>query len=362
MNIIPRSKFIWALGGRSYSGNPRFLLNYILQNHKEITAFWLTRNKKLAKQLRAQGLPSYYDRSILGVFYAIRAKYYFYTHICANELSKKYSSGAVAVNLWHGIGIKTIEGTMGRRPKNNDQGSYYMLSTTAQMNKKYCESFLISETQCMPFGTPRNDHFFKDKSTQRSYLKKNSKKEYDLIRLLEKYTKVFIYLPTFRDSINEKAVDQSMDYAMTNQYLEKNNQILLLKPHLSSQYEKSLHAKFSHIRYIPEGCDLNLILPFTDVLITDYSSVYFDYILLNKPIILYPYDYHHYTQECRALYFDYYESTVGPYAYTFSALFKLIQQDLIAPDYSKIRETFWGNYRGKSCHDITDFIKKLDAE
>jgi len=62
--------------------------------------------------------------------------------------------------------------------------------------------------------------------------------------------------------------------------------------------------------------DIYPLLPLTDCIITDYSSIYFDYLLINKPVIFFPYDYKKYIEYDRDLIFDYDTMTPGPKCYT----------------------------------------------
>ncbi len=369
LNTVSRKSNIWAFGSIKYGHSTRFLFEYVLEQEPNIKAIWLTRDMSLAKEVRAMGYPSYHNKSLLGIYYSLRAKYYFTTH-GVRALSRKYYHGAKHIYLCHGIGIKSAElsTTIGpsaeefQKKRSTYQPPDFMTSTTPHVNKKQCASFLVSEEQCMPFGTPRNDHFFKSKESQLQYLKKHAPNEFDFVNSLEKYAKIFSYILTWRDVIDKQAVDESMDYHTLNQYLKRRNQVLVRDTHPGSTYNTPSPGEYSNIVFIPKGCDLNLILPFIDVLITDYSSVYYDYILLNKPAILYPYDYDYFTKTCRTLYYDFYESTEGPYAYNFQELFELIKQDLPTPDYTRIKKLFWGDYTGESCKNITNFIKQLDQK
>ena len=74
--------------------------------------------------------------------------------------------------------------------------------------------------------------------------------------------------------------------------------------------------------------DIYPLLKHTDMMITDYSSIYFDYLLLDKPIIFYPYDFEQYTKDDRNLLFDYESMTPGPHCQDQTSLEKTILQEL----------------------------------
>ncbi len=92
-----------------------------------------------------------------------------------------------------------------------------------------------------------------------------------------------------------------------------------MKPH-QSKIEIISPFQEKNVVFINPLSDPYPFLTLADVLITDYSSVYFDFLLLNKPIIFYPYDYDEYVKYCRRFYFDYFSFTPGEKAYTIKDL------------------------------------------
>ena len=81
------------------------------------------------------------------------------------------------------------------------------------------------------------------------------------------------------------------------------------------------------------------MLPETDFLVTDYSSVFFDYLLLNKPIIFTPFDYQEYLQNDRELYYAYDSVTPGPKAYDWAETMNFIEDAVNSPEtFEKERE------------------------
>src|SRR5690606_3485094 len=107
-----------------------------------------------------------------------------------------------------------------------------------------------------------------------------------------------------------------------NEYLHKNNILLVIKRH---PFDKTHFQSLSNIKdYSDNIVDVQELLVCTDILITDYSSVFFDFSLTNRPIIFYAYDYNEYLENCRGMYFDYYKEMLGPFARNESELLHLI--------------------------------------
>jgi len=109
--------------------------------------------------------------------------------------------------------------------------------------------------------------------------------------------------------------------------------------------------------------DIQEILLETDVLITDYSSVFFDFMVTKKPIVFYAYDLENYLENCRDMYFDYEEVAPGPIARDADALIELLKtQETWSEDssyrnkYDALNERFNKFNDGKACERLLDFI------
>lgn len=109
----------------------------------------------------------------------------------------------------------------------------------------------------------------------------------------------------------------------------------------------------------------------SDALITDYSSVFFDYLLLNKPIIFFPYDYEEYLKNDRELYVDYYEEIAGPAFMDFSDVIKEIIETINLPKEKQIDQKYIiikekyntiskKNYSENVYNCITDYLEHRD--
>ena len=118
------------------------------------------------------------------------------------------------------------------------------------------------------------------------------------------FDKVILYAPTWRDT-KDKISPFSYNFLLKlNNYLIKNNYILLVKWHLNTH---SLDVNnFSNIQKVNnKNYDIQDILKYSDILITDYSSIYIDYLLTNNPIIFYSYDLDSYLTNDREMYYTY---------------------------------------------------------
>ena len=129
-----------------------------------------------------------------------------------------------------------------------------------------------------------------------------------LVEKIQQYKTVFVYMPTWRDSQRD-CFANGFDLEAFNQCVAAQNACVLMKPHANTIIDKSI--AYSNLFFLDGNVDMYCILPYTHVLITDYSSILYDYILMpNKHVILFHYDYDEYVNS-REFIFDIQENIVG---------------------------------------------------
>jgi CDP-glycerol glycerophosphotransferase (TagB/SpsB family) len=171
-----------------------------------------------------------------------------------------------------------------------------IISSSSEDKSNFSSSFKGQYSLVSITGYPRNDLLF-------------SKKDSNDFTIT--------YLPTFRGSIGDKIdlfSDYNFDIKAWNKKLLDLKIILNIKMHPVNKPKDEILVKFEECQNIIflEEADVAEVLPNTDILITDYSSVYFDYLLTNKPIIFAPFDYRKYITQDREFYYNYDDVTPGP--------------------------------------------------
>lgn len=373
--LVPRSKKQLAFG--SYRGgfadNSKYLFIYIAEHHPEWQICWLSVNRKTVQQVRALSLPAYWVLSPVGVWKALRAKYWF-VNSYSSDIMYCLSGNATVVNLWHGVGLKYCEfnikdGALAERfvektfkerfyhPENFRRPEYVLSSTECQ-TRMMSTAFRVSVERCMELGYPRNAILQKSKEEVLAFVRKyEPHATMQLIEKCSKFDKVYIYMPTWRDS-QKNVFAQQMDLRALSEVLKKQNALLLLKPHPNTIVDSIYQA--DNIVLVERTVDVYGVLPFTDVLITDYSSILYDYLLIpKKQVILYLYDYSDYVHE-RDFYYPFNENVVGKQVSTFAELVDVIgTQDykMDEQDRQRILDRFWGNTKDKdSSKEILDKV------
>ncbi len=367
--LFPRSKNIWLFGstfGRRFADNPRYFYLYVSQlgrddtavqtasslqepKNKKIRAIWISHDKSIVEFLISNGYEAYYYHSLKGIWYCLRGKVYIFDNY-SKDISFWLSGGAKKINLWHGVGNKCInydnKHDKVRHPKNvwekfkyfprrlsDEKPSHYILTTSPVMTEIFERAFQCKKGHAIEVGYPRNDVLLRDEDKlvvnnlltdkERELLEKiytwkiksedaklrNSSKVEEIISLKDKTDsddrkKVVAYLPTFRTSENK--FSEVMDLEKFNKFLEENNLIMVCKLHPKSLVKKEFeNIKYSNIYNVSSEVDVNSFLREVDILVADYSSAYSDFMLLNRPVVAFHYDYEEYAGDTRDAYFDF---------------------------------------------------------
>lgn len=354
--LIPRNKNVWLFGSETgFDGNTKYFLVYVSENHKNVRPIWVSKRKPEIAAIREKGYEAYYSFSIKGLYYSLIAGKYIVSGSLADI--NFYTSGrAKYVQLWHGIGIKcclwnnknSILNKKNKLVGFIERPSFYLepnyiMGASQMMNDIFAKMFRADVGKCHSTLYPRCEILFRNKKDIETYVEKNEDVyTRETIERIKKFSKVFLYMPTYRDGDPLFLEKQNWNLNLLDEFLVENNSLLIVKlhPHMKCSIDFS---NFDNIIYLNKKIDMYPIMPFTDVLISDYSSVYYDYILMeNKQIILYVPDMENYIKTSRDLLMDYRENTVGLYATTFEELLYCMRTEEKC-DYTTIRDKFWGN-------------------
>lgn len=170
----------------------------------------------------------------------------------------------------------------------------------------------------IPCGYPRNDRLFEARGETAERSRKRLSATLEKLGLPQN-KKILLYAPTWRDdAYYDKAsyrFETRMDFEKMKQALG-GEYILLAKFHYMVREKEPFDAAAGFLYPVDAKVDIADLYPLADVLITDYSSVMFDYCILKRPMIFYAYDKKHYKDEVRGFYFDFEETVPGPVAET----------------------------------------------
>ncbi|MCP4148917.1 MAG: hypothetical protein GY757_14315, partial [bacterium] len=179
-------------------------------------------------------------------------------------------------------------------------------------------------------GLPRNDALFLE--TQQQVFSGQDRAAYEKIKeLRDSGKKIALYMPTFRDKGKGAFYENIIDISRLSDFAGKNGLHFVVKYHQleRSKFRDAKPDTISNVTILFDVKDIYPFLPQVDLLITDYSSIYFDYLLLERPIVFFPYDLETYITQERGLIFEYDELTPGPRCFTQEQLEMEIEKILI---------------------------------
>lgn len=312
LTIPFRDKKLWVFAcwsGVRYDDNSRYLYEYLLKKHPDITVVWISRSKELAEQLREKGYYAVWNRTIEGCNIMLRAGVAFYTN-GLDDFSKVYLlHGAIIVHLGHAA--SAIKKSMFQKKvyelhplkysvkKIKDKlFNWYYFSYTIATSEESVRSKMLTygirnRNKVIVTGMPRND-IFKIKSINPSgvLLKGENLNDY----------KYILYMPTYRPYRNNivksfldtVANDTAFNILLSHQYYK-----ILVKLHNADQVSELPNMDYQNIIILRNGeiSSTQELIAISDILITDYSSCCIDFALMNKPNILFAPDYELYCEE-----------------------------------------------------------------
>ena len=353
--VMPRNKDTWVVGNSvGFVNNTKYFFLHSKVNLNKDNCYWISKNKESVKLLRKFGFKAYHPWSLKGLYHLMTAGVYVYDNR-SSALNYWTSGNTCRVNLWHGVGIKNIEfkGNLAnfkltwfrrlRNPANYVKPDIFV-STSSLMTEHFKECFRIDDSRCIESDYSRNNVFNMSKDELNDFINTyESDESKQLIERLKKASKVFVYMPTWRSFSPDIIKTAGFDFGRLNEILEKKNELFLLKLHPLTRIDVDL-SKYKNIILIDRRSDIYPILPFTDVLVTDYSSIYYDYLLMpDKEILLFTYDYDYYVSKVRDLAFDMNEYMPGVKASTFDDMLNIIDKNisLRCDEQTKIKSLFW---------------------
>lgn len=369
--LIPRNgkKIAFGCYRGAFCDNSKYLFIELVEKGRDVV--WISTKRSTVAQIRRMGLPAEWGFSPRGAWRALRSRYWVVSAY-TSDIFWAFSGGARVLNLWHGVGVKRIEynslsGPLYDRyirrtfkeaffhPESYRKPEYLVVGSS-ELTPMFSSAFRIPESRCIECGYPRNAILnVAPKQREEFVTRFEPAFTTDLCDKLASYSRVWLYMPTWRESQRE-IFSQGMDFNSIQRVMQERNELLLLKPH-SNTIVGGIDS-CSNIVLLDNAMDVYPLLALTDVLITDYSSILYDYILLEgKSIVLYLYDKQEYL-DAHSSYFPFDENTIGQVAVNSSELLDIMSSGPQAIDEERrtaLIKKFWGD----KAFDYKDILNRL---
>jgi len=300
----------------SDEGNVGSTYHYFQKRNPELI-FKIVRREDYAFEKNKNLLKKIYQMFLLVPYHTATSRIIFMDNVFLPFSAIKIKKDTDLVQLWHGtgsikkFGLECEDGWIKKLAKKTNKNTTHFIVGSRWMINIYNASFGANEHRVWNTGCPRTDIFFNEDII----LKMRDDFFNNYPELSDK--KIILYAPTFRDDETEIKIHLEIDQLM--QGLDENYVLgLRLHPHISNIVK--LDKLFSEDSYHNRIFDfsnydkLNTLLLCSDLLITDYSSIIYEYALLKKPMIFYPYDLENFRKKGRGFYGKYENLVPGPVA------------------------------------------------
>lgn len=251
----------------------------------------------------------------------------------------------------------------------------YVVSQASFFNPYLKQQYGVSDEQIFVGGVPRNDQFFKD-----------DVKLSALYSDIDKFDKVIAWVPTFRQIMNNGRIDCVSDQPLgmpiiytredilsLEESLRVNNTLLIIKPHPVQDLSILKNLNYDNIRILYNeqmlacAVQTNEFLKQCDAMITDYSGIYYDYLLTDHPIAITLDDYEEYRSQKGFVFHDPLEILKGDYIFSLEDMKKFIEsihngEDHFLEERKRIKELTNEFIDGNSTKRVFEFINKRYKE
>lgn len=317
LRLIPKQDglvLLTAWFGEKYIDNTKYVYEYLLKN-TNYKVCWMTKNVSIYNKLKQENKPVALFKSINGVIKQIRAQAVFST-IQLYEYDQRLLTNTIYIDLGHGHPIKdpgkhfSQEPTLSIQKHTLNNIHYYGIKASEFAKVKHQEVVQADDNQIFISDFARNDVFV-DESLR---LGKNT-----IVDIYKKGKKAIVYMPTHRsDGKKEMDLNTIMPLDAIQEFCLANDYVFIVKKHFYHRSEVADLSKYDRIYDITNVDDIDpqVLLFQSDVLISDYSACYIDYLLLDRPLMFYHYDIKDYQEHERSLYIPFETLDIAPIAYS----------------------------------------------
>lgn len=347
--------------GKQYSCNPRAIYEYMKDQYPEYTFYW-SLNKMSIPLVSHHQLPVLPRFTFKWIYTMATAKYWVINTRMPRWMQKP--EGTIFLQTWHGTPLKKLgldiedvkmPGTtteLYRKNFINETSRWDYLIAPNSYSRDIFRTAFAYNGMMIESGYPRNDVLYtQNQPSKVSFLKSQMGLPAD--------KKVILYAPTWRDDeyieVGKYSFQLKLDLHEMKERLG-DDYVLLLRMHYLIAEHMDLTG-FEDFAYNMSGYeDIRDLYLVSDVLITDYSSVYFDYANLKRPVIFYTYDLEKYRDSLRGFYVDFEQTAPGPLVSTTEQVINEVQSVHVSHQIDEFNERYcaWedGNATERVVHEV----------
>ncbi len=335
--------------GKSYSDSPKYLYEYMQKTRGDKYRYIWVLNQK-SENLAKSGKHTRVKRNSLRyVYFAARCGYRIFN--VRQPAWNKKRAGVIFLETWHGTPLKKLvfdlddiqAASQDHKIVFYDQSREwnYMVSANRFSTDVFERAFMLNREKILEYGYPRNDVLYAENTAE---IAAEVKRELGI----PEGKRVILYAPTWRDNQfygkGRYKFELAMDLGLMQKELSGDSVILLRTHyHIADILDLSEYEGFVYNGSQYE--DVSRLYLASDICITDYSSVFFDYANLKRPILFFVYDLDAYADEIRGIYLDMEKELPGPLLHTNEELLGALKNmDDITEQYKERYEEFYERF------------------
>lgn len=341
--------FIESFFGKSYSDSPKYLYEYLQKTRGDKYRYIWVLNQKSPALAKSGKHTRVKMNSLRYVYYASRCGYRIFNVRQPAWNTKR--PGVVFLETWHGTPLKKLAFDMDditSASQNHKTLFYkhgrewnYLISANRFSTDVFERAFVFDRAKILEYGYPRNDILYAE---NRDEIAAEVKKELGI----PEGKRVILYAPTWRDNQFYDRGKYKFTLALDLGRLQKefgDDSVVLLRTHY---YIADILDLTEYEGFVYNGSqyeDISRLYLASDICITDYSSVFFDFANLKRPILFYAYDFDEYADEIRGMYMDMEKELPGPILRTNDAVVEALHNiDAITETYKTRYEEFYERF------------------
>ena len=347
VGLVPKDRdliLFTAWLGRKYADNCMYVFEYILKN-TNYNAYWVTVDPNIYRRLNLEGKPVLMANTLKTKWKLMRAVAVF-SSIQFYDYNQFYLSKTIYIDLGHGHPVKD-PGSNSTNPYALKMQSiylkhlrYYAIVASSFARSNYKNLAAIPDDHIFISDFARNDAFIYPE------LRKGKNEMVDYIKSDKK---AVVYMPTHRSTGNVHLnMHELLPLRDIDDFCDKNGWVFIIKKHFYHQNEHEDFKEYRHIYDITENNDIDpqTLLYQADILISDYSACYIDYLLLNRPLMFYHFDTDEFQKKERHLHFDFNKLDICPIAHNKEEFMDNLRNLSLSPvdKYAKRRNAFLPTY------------------
>ncbi|GAB2538271.1 CDP-glycerol glycerophosphotransferase family protein [Gracilibacillus alcaliphilus] len=332
---FPRAKktvIFESFHGKQYSDNPRAVYEYMKEHYPSYQLYWSV-DKRFISLFQGQQLDILPRFTLKWLWIMPRAEYWVINSRLPNWIPK--SSKTKYLQTWHGTPLKKLgldledihmPGTNLEQYKHNFKQEALKWDYLISPNKYSTDIFIRAfgfEGEMLETGYPRNDFIVNHKNNQATITRIKEKLAIDSDK------KVILYAPTWRDNQyfgkGRYKYNAQLDLHMLRQELG-DDYVIILRMHYLVADQIDLTELDNFVVDASKYEDIRELYLIADMLITDYSSVFFDFANLQRPILFFVYDLEEYRDTLRGFYFNFEKEAPGPLVKTNQELLEEVKK------------------------------------